>query len=323
MHAMPIILSAIPDADEYRIGIRGRMKENMSMAHTGKRGYLLLFLFSTVFLFASAPEEPAESGGTLTAFVSIPPQAYLIERIGGEHVSVYVLVKSGQDPHVFEPTPKQMVALNEADVYFALGFPFEEQVLKKVLSTNPRLVIAHTDRGIVRRTLDEYLREEKGEPDPHIWIGPEELRIQARNVYEGLSRVDPNHEDFFRKNLESFLGDLDAVDERLARLLTPYRGKSFFVFHPAFGYFADAYGLIQVPIEIEGKSPTPKQIETLIEKAREEGVRIIFVQPQFDKRSADTIAQAIDGTVVSIDPLERDLLRNLEDLAQNIESALR
>jgi len=296
---------------------------------------LLVFLSSSVFLVAGKTKEPERMTGALGTFVSIMPQSYFVERIGGEHVLVQVLVQPGQDPHIYEPTPRQMVALNEADILFVMGLPFEEQILSKVQSTNPQLFIAHTDENVERRIHEEHQRgdhaakeydshekHQHGEPDPHIWLGPEKIRIQARNIYTVLKEADPDHEESYRKNLYSFLADLDAVDDKLSALLAPYRGKCFFVFHPSFGYFADAYGLVQVPIEIEGKSPTPKQIEALIARARKEDVHIIFVQPQFDKRSADAIAGAINGTVITIDPLEKDVLRNLEDIAQKIEGSL-
>jgi zinc transport system substrate-binding protein len=295
----------------------------------------LVLLGSTFFLLAGKTEEPERLNGVLRTFVSIVPQSYIVERIGGERVLVQVLVQPGQDPHIYEPTPRQMVALNEADILFVTGLPFEEQILSKVQSTNPQLFIAHTDENVERRILEEHQRDDQdaeehdnheehhhGEPDPHIWLGPEEMGIQARNIYIALKEADLDHEELYRKNLDTFLVDLDAVDDKLSVLLTPYRGKFFFVFHPSFGYFADAYGLVQVPIEIEGKSPTPKQIEALIARARKEDVHIIFVQPQFDKRSAEAIAEAIDGAVLTIDPFEKDVLRNLEDIAQKIEGSL-
>lgn len=304
----------------------------------------LVLLSCSVVLLAGKTEEPEPKTGALGTFVSIMPLSYFVERIGGEQVLVQVLVQPGQDPHIYEPTPRQMVALNEADILFVTGLPFEEQILGKVQSTNPHLRVVYTDRGVERRMLEEHRHGDEehshdglehgnrdseghdhhvsGEPDPHIWLGPEEIGTQARNIFKGLVEVEPDLKEFFRENIDSFLEDLDAVDRRLTELLAPYRGKSFFVFHPSFGYFADAYGLVQVPIEIEGKSPTPKQIEALIAKARKEDVHIIFVQPQFDKRSGDAIAGAINGTVITINPLETDVLKNLEDIAQKIEGSL-
>jgi zinc transport system substrate-binding protein len=312
-------------------------------------------------------DAPAQAPDSFSAFVSILPQAGLVERIGGELVEINVLVRPGQDPHLYDPTPRQMVALSEADVYFTVGLPFEERILEKLRSSNPDLFVVRTDLGVSKRALEathglnkneghdghrtdqegeaghhgeedsehhhgedmEHRHEEgmehhhgEGEPDPHIWLGPDALEIQARNIYEGLVGIDPDRGDAYRRNLDIFLMDLHSIDAELRKLLEPYRGRPFFVFHPSFGYFADAYDLVQVPMEIEGKSPTPKQIEAIIEEARRNGVRIIFVQPQFDRRSAETIAEAIDGTVVILDPLERDVLKNLEQVALILQESM-
>jgi len=277
----------------------------------------------------------------VSAFVSILPQASFVERIGGGFVQVDVLVELGSNPHIFEPTPRQMVSLGEADVYFGIGLPFEDRILNKVSDTNPDLTFIKTDEGVSRRSLDTPLsrdqetdqhehqtetgrrESETGILDPHIWLSYGEILVQAENILKGLSSVDPPHADEFKTNYRTFKDELDGVHARLKNILEPYRGRSFIVFHPAFGYFADTYGLVQVPIEIEGKSPTPRQIELLIEHARERNADIIFVSPQFDKKSANTIARAINGAVVSINPLEKDVLQNLETIAKKIETALR
>ena len=158
--------------------------------------------------------------------------------------------------------------------------------------------------------------------DPHIWLGPNELRVMAANVAEGLAA-----------ELPEYAADLRAISRSLSTRLTrwmhvfktrldPYKGKAVFVFHPAFGYFTDAYGLRQNSVEMQGKDPTPKQIQEVIEEARAENARVLFVQPQYDKKSAEAVAQAIGGAVVSADPLAKDVLKNLDDLAVKTEQAL-
>jgi zinc transport system substrate-binding protein len=263
---------------------------------------------------------------TRSVFVSIFPQKYFVERVGGEHVSVQLLVKPGESPHSYEPTPKQTMALGGSDAYFTLGFPFEEHLVEKIKAGSPDLVIIASDRGIRRRALEE-LQHHEGEHggglDPHVWLSSDEIRIQVYNIYQGLVKIDPSHAGDYSRNLEVFLADLDRIDKRIAHILEPYRGQSIMVFHPAFGYFTDHYGLKQIPIEIDGKSPTPKQLEHLIEEAREQDVRIIFVQPQFDRKAAETVAKAIDGVVVPMNPLAADVLKNLEEMASKIEAALK
>ncbi len=289
---------------------------------------LPLFLLGTAASGETMGRIPDKTLLRLKTFVGIPPQSFFVERIGGDGVSVEVLVGPGRDPHTFEPTPKQMMALTQADLYFGIGFPFEEQILKKVQGSNPNFVMINTDSGIQRRVLGEqghaeYEVRNRGEPDPHIWLGISEIKIQSKNIFKGLAEADPNNIEIYRRNLDAFLQDLDTVHEHLKERFAPYWGRPFFVFHPDFGYFADTYGLLQIPIEIGGKSPTPKQIEMLISEAKKEGVKIIFAEPQFDRRSAETVAQAIGGVVVTIDPLEKDVLNNLENIAKNIKNALK
>ena len=304
----------------------------------------VLFLLLGLPLAAGGGKEPGKGTGentggkkVLDLFVSILPQSYLVERIGGPGVRVSVLVKPGESPHSYEPTPKQVAALGRADAYFTTGYPFEKRVVEKIVAAGTRLVLLPVDTGIVRRPVDEPLiragkqsaaaqgdhGHEEGSLDPHIWLSPGGLKIQAENIYSGLFKIDPANMTKYRRNLDLFLSDLSRLDERIERLLKPYRGRSIFVFHPSFGYFTDSYGLKQVPIEIEGKSPTPRQLERLVNAAKEQGVRIIFVQPQFDRKSAETVAKAIGGAVVAIDPMSANVLATLEDMASKVEETFR
>ena len=295
--------------------------------------YLIAFftILSNVVTGATS-EKSVSSDKKLRTYVSILPQSFFVERIGGDNVYVELLVEPGRDPHTFEPTPKQMIALGESDLYFGIGFPFEEQILKKVQGSNPNFVLIKTDAGVTRRTLDEHHHTHETENefhyeeialDPHIWLSYPEIKMQMINIYESLVKYDPDNAQTYKENFNEFLSELDEVHERLKKTFSPHKSKPFFVFHPAFGYFADTYGLIQIPIEIEGKNPTPKQIESIIINAKEKNISIIFVSPQFDRRSAQTIADAIDGAVVSINPLEKNVLRNLEEIAKKIRGSFK
>jgi zinc transport system substrate-binding protein len=158
--------------------------------------------------------------------------------------------------------------------------------------------------------------------DPHIWLSPRLVKIQARTITDALIEVDPTGQATYENNLAAFIQKLDVLDAHLIEALAPVKGKTLMVFHPAWGYFADAYGLEQEPIEVEGKEPSGQQLARMIELAKDEGVRIIFVQPQFSKRSAMRIAEAIGGAVVPINPLARDYLNNLERVATAVREAL-
>jgi zinc transport system substrate-binding protein len=306
---------------------------------------------------AAGADAPA-SAEKIRVFAAVLPQAWFIRRIGGPHVDVDVLVGPGQSPHTFDPPPRQMARLARARLFFAIGWPFEKRLLEKAAAVNPNLKVIDTLEGVPLRWLtpaeiaaDADAHEtaaappaperpgaaspappappaaahpaHEGQPDPHVWLSPRCARIQAATIAKALADADPARAEEFRKNLVALQQDLDRLDARLAAALAPLRGKTFFVYHPAFGYFADAYGLVQAPVEIEGKEPGARQLAALMTRAKSEGVRVIFVQPQFSARSAEAVARAIGGAVVPIDPLAKDYEANLLDMADKILSALK
>jgi len=271
--------------------------------------------------------------GRLPVFAGVPPVGYLVERIGGPHVRVDVLVRPGQDPHVFEPSPKQVVALGRAALFFKADMPFENVLLEKIARGNRRLEVVDTTQGIEKRPLDvscgdihhehDHATHAAGEPDPHVWLSPAALKIQAENIAAALARADPEHEADYRKNLGALIENLDALDARIRQKLEPHRGRTFYVFHPAFGYFADAYGLKQKAVETAGRSPTPKELRDLIAQARSDGVKTIFAQPEFSPHGAEALAAALGGRVVMLNGLASDVPANLEDIAEKIERAMK
>ncbi len=272
----------------------------------------------------------------INVFVSILPQKYFVERVGGDLVNVSVLVGPGQSPATYEPTPRQMSELSKAKIFFRIGVPFERSLVPKIESTFKNLAVVDTRKGIrLRRMAEKHAhdgkehgehhkdehRDEAGAPDPHIWLDPILVNTQAKSICDALSNVDPQHAEMYRKNLEDFQNDLDKTNVRIAKVLAPLKGTVVFVFHPAYGYFTDRYGLKQVAVETGGKEPTARQLAALIDRAKQAGAKVIFVQPQFDRRNAETIAKAIGGAVVSLDPLSPDYLQNLNDMASRIEAA--
>ncbi|MFA5810708.1 MAG: zinc ABC transporter substrate-binding protein [bacterium] len=279
------------------------------------------------FLISSAPAATLHAGvdAKVHAFVSIPPQAYFVERIGGPYVAVDVMVPPGQSPHSFEPLPKQIATLSRADAYFQIGMTFEGRLIAKAQEINPRLKVFDTRKGIALHQMaaaDEH-GHGQGMADPHIWLSPKLAKIQATNISAALCQLDPAHAADFQKNLASFIADLDRVDASIALSLAALKGDQFFVYHPAFWYFGDAYGLKQVAVESSGKEPSARELGRLIDRAKAAGVRVIFVQPQFPTKSAEAVAAAIGGSVIKIDDLSRDYLANLETIASRIKEGLR
>lgn len=277
----------------------------------------------------------AEAGGKVRVAVSIQPMKYFVERVGGTHVQVDALVAPGQNPHTYEATPRQVVAAAMAQAYFKIRWPFEDTLLEKIRGMNAKLKVYDVTTGLAFREMTEDEEEGgehgehgheahghgKGEPDPHVWLNPRMAKMMATRIAEGLKEVDRAHAADYDRNLKVFQADLDALDAKLAAALAPLKGKEFLVYHPAFGYFGDAYGLKQRPIELSGKDPSARQLAEFIKHAKARGVKVIFVQPQFPSRTAETIARSIDGVVVYMDDLSYDYLKNLEDMAAKLTQA--
>jgi len=309
----------------------------------------LSFSTATQVLAATA----APSMDKIKAFVSILPQAYFVERVGGNRVQVSVMVGPGQSPHTYEPSPVQMSEMSEARLYFRIGVDFENVWMERVSKINPNMRVIDTRLGIELRPMKVHHHEEahddheakhherhrqdrpteykshhhhhdgKGMKDPHIWLSLRLVKIQAETICQALTDEDPSHRPYYEANLKAFHRDLDKLDREIARSLKDMKSRKFMVFHPAWGYFAYDYGLEEIPIEIEGKEPTAKSLHHVIEEAKEEGIKIIFVQKQFSSASAETVARAIGGRVVQINPLARNYLNNMRQVANALVEALR
>jgi zinc transport system substrate-binding protein len=314
---------------------------------------VLRIVLSFVFTIIVVPQAFANEKPLV--FVSIVPQKYFVQQIAKDLVDVEVMVQPGADPHTYEPTPQQMVAISKAKLYFAIGIEFERANLSKIISTNPQIKEVPTDRGIKKIPMAAYdhhdeegehheksehhkedeHRHEKGEPahqgdrhdheglDPHIWLSPPLVKIQARTIMNALQEIDPSHRALYESNFQQFISQINRLDSELKTIFAGKKGLQFMVFHPSWGYFAQAYGLKQVPVQIEGKDPKPAQLKELIEHAREKNIKVIFVQPQFSAKSATLVAKEINGEVAFVDPLAQNWSANLHEVANKFNSALK
>ncbi|MCP4117136.1 MAG: zinc ABC transporter solute-binding protein [Desulfobacteraceae bacterium] len=278
-------------------------------------GRLKLIVWAAVVVLAAACQAGAQEQEPLSVFVSIQPQAYVAERIGKERVAVEVLVPPGKSPATYAPRPAQMTRLSRAALFFSIGVPFEQTLMPKIKGASQGLTLVDTTEGITPR------RFANGGRDPHVWMSPLLVKQQAITVCNALCKAAPESGDYFRANLEHLLADLDRLDNSVAKALEPLAGETIFVFHPVFGYFADRYGLTQTAVEVAGKAPKGRALADFIKKARAARIRVIFVQPQFDTRTAHKIATAINGAVVPLDPLAKDYIANLTAMAHKIRKA--
>ena len=286
-------------------------------------GKFFLHIIFCVFFFSLPGQLFAGVQEKLVVFVSIPPQKWLCEQLGQERVETKVLLAKGQEPHGFEPSPRQIQALSNSRLFFTTGLVFEQEITRRLHKGSSNLQIVDTIKNIEKIPMDSAGHGHDAILDPHVWLSPPNLKRMAAIMAAAFIKQDPDHKPFYKKNLWLLNSLLDDLDQSLEKELAPYRGTSFFVFHPAFGYFAHRYHLRQIAVETGGKSPTPKQLFALIRKAREEGVKVIFVQPQFDPRSATSVAKGIGGKVVPLDSLAENVVENMGNMGVAIANAFK
>lgn len=279
---------------------------------------------------SSEPLEP------LGITVSILPQEYFAEKIGGDRVEINVMVPPGGSPATYEPKPQQLKDLSEAEAYISIGVPFENAWMDKIQSVNSQMLVIDSSQGIERLEMAAHHHHDKdraeeeehehdraeGTLDPHIWLSPQRVKIQAQNIYQGLVTIDPENEATYQANLTQFLSELDRLDRQIKQNLAGVENRKFIVFHPAWGYFAQDYDLEQVSIEVGGQEPSAAELGALIQQANAENIKVIFAQPEFSTKSAETIATEIAGEVLLITPLAPDWSNNLLQVSQTFADVL-
>ena len=286
----------------------------------GKRyANIVLFSFFFILLFGCAKRH---TDGLPLVAVSIMPQQWFVARIGGERVRTLVLAGQGQNPHNYEPTPRQVNGLAGAGVWILSGAEFEITLRPKIEKLFPALPIVDGAEGVVLRRLDDD-EHGLGEFDRHTWLGREPAKILAAHVRETLFALDPASAAFFADNYDSLVRDIDGEFDALRRDLAPLRGSDIFVYHPSFGYFLDEFDIRQQAVETGGKTPSPRELSRLIALAKQERPAAIFVQAQFPVSAARTVADSVGAVTVSLDPLAPDWLANIRRMGDALLQSAR
>ena len=269
-------------------------------------------LLCGLLLAACAPGAPPD--GRPLVVVSVVPQRFVVEGVAGDLVRVEVMIPPGASPHAYEPTLRQLRALEEAALYVKVGHPnlaFEVTWLDQILTELPGLPVVDASAGLPHH-----------EDDPHLWLVPRHVEHMAAQVESALEEILPAERETLRANLAAFRGRVQDLDREIRSLLAGREGAEFFVFHPAWGYYAEEYGLRQVAVERERKEPDPRELADLIRHAKEAQARVIFVQPQFDAKSARTLARETGARVETLDPLAEDWAGNLRHTARALAEGL-
>ena len=288
----------------------------------------LVSAFALAALAACAAGPPSVASGSeerVQVAVSVPPQAYFVDRIGGGRVDVQVMIPPGASETSYSPSPRQLVALTRARLYVKVGHPaflFEANHIDRFLADHREIRVIDMSEGVEpildgeaagRLETHGFFGEEHGAHDddhpggdPHVWVAPSTVRIAAGNIARALASADPAHAAEYRRNLAVFLAEIDALDREIRADLAAGSTRRFMVYHPAWGYFARQYGLEQVAIETGGREPSAGRLIEMIDRGRREGIRAIFVQRGFARKSAEVIAEALGGEVVVVDPMAYD-----------------
>ena len=281
-------------------------------------------------IFALPSHETWAEDKVITVSVSILPQAFFVEKIGGRYVHPLVMVPPGTSPATYEPKPRQLARLSQCAIYFAQGLPFESAWLPRFRKSNPIMRVVPCYRGVERIPVASSLStpDRRGHHnihlDPHIWLSPPLTIVEVRNILEALLKQDPSREEFYKGNYRRFVGEMVDLDLKIRDLFKGVGTRnSFLVYHPAWGYFAKTYGLRQLAVEREGKKPLAHDLKQFITLAKEKGFTELFIQPQISSHSARVIANSIGARLVILDPLARQWDKNLLHAAQKIRKALR
>jgi len=271
-----------------------------------KRFFIPIILLVLLMALAACGGEKYEAppaDADVNVAVSILPQRYFVKKVGGDHVSVLVMAGPGVNPLVYEPPEGQFKALKDRDLYFLMGIPPENAWLTQIAELAPDIQLVDISQGIP-----------KAGDDPHIWLSPRLVKTQAQTIAQALIEVDPAHEADYRANLDAFTAELDKLDADIQRVMdaNQARGKTFIVTHPAWGYFASAYGLNMVAIP---ENASDAQLQDLAFMADGKDIDIVFYQRGFDEKSPEKLAVLIHGRPMPLEPLNPSWEPNLRSVS--------
>lgn len=279
---------------------------------------LLIFL-SIALLSYSCKQKPTNAERYIS--VTIEPERYFAEKIVGDKFKIVTLIPAGSSPESFDPTPSQIVDMSKCEAYFPIGlFPLEKTWADNVSKSNGKILILDCSTGMDTVKPGNTSNKEHAHEgtDPHIWTSPKEAKIISQNILNGVIKLDSANKSVYEKNFENLTREINETDSIVCSILKSAKNRTFIIYHPALSYFADYYGLKQFSLQFEGKNPTPAQLASLVTLAKTNGIKTIFVQPEFDKKNAETLSREIGGNIVEINPLAYDWRNEMIKIAKSI-----
>lgn len=265
-----------------------------------------------------------------TILVTVAPYAYFVEKIAGESLEIQILIPPATNAHTYEPTLSQVQNVSQAQVWFTIGDPIEKKIYRTLKEKNPSLLKVKLNEGIPLLSLSQDSMElaaceshhahEHGEEgkDIHVWLSPKYAKLQAELIFQTLIHLFPQNAAIYRENFTNLQNELDALDDEIRNLLEPWKQSAILVSHPAFGYFCNEYGLLQLSIECEGKEPRPKDITYILQRANALHVHVVLLQEGYSNKGAELIGEKLKLPIFQVDPYSRDYSNNLRHIAEII-----
>lgn len=299
---------------------------------------VLICLLLFCILVGCSGNKESEEDENLTVAVAIPPLKTFVEKVAGKDVSIVTVIPPGNSPANYQPSPKEMVAISNAKVYFTFNMPTEQaNILHKLPELNSkaalvdlqeRVFTVYPSRQITAHYHeDEHEEEHEGEEesvhiDPHVWLSPKRAIVIVEGIRDTLVKLDSKNEKLYKENSAAYIKELKKLDKEIISEFKDKKSKTFIIFHPTYGYFADDYGLKMVPIEVDGKEATAKGLEDVINTAKKDNVKAVFYQAEFDNSQAKIIANELGGETIRVAPLSTNYIESLKETVTKMKNVM-
>lgn len=285
-----------------------------------KKYFIALLLVA--FLLSGCNSTDSESE-LLSIAVTIAPQKRFVEKVAGNKAKVVTMIPAGNSPANYQPSPKEMIIFDSADIYFSIGVAAESNI--KPLIKNEDIQKVYLEEIVSDIYFDRFFEEDDHDGhdehtgrDPHIWLSPKRVILMVESIMNELIKEDPINASYYKENAKLYINDLIGLDQYLKDIFSSLGNKEFIIYHPSFGYFADEYGLNMIAIEEDGKEATARRLEEIIDMAIQSDIKFILYQEEFDSQQAELIAKEIGGTAIKVNPLSEDYINNLKNIGDNL-----
>lgn len=293
-----------------QMGVASMNKQNQLMLIS----VLILILVCSILSGCENIKKAGEDKGKTLLAVSIVPQKTLVEAVCGDMAEVVVAIPPGKSPANYEQTPRESEQLSRAKIYFAIGVPTEDANIMPKLKANKGIRIVRLQEEVAKEYPE--LNFVPGKRDPHIWLSPKRVKVMVEVIAREMSQLDPENKTKYVNNARRYIAELEMLDKMIIGALERVQNRKLIVFHPAFGYLTDDYGLSMYALEQDGKEATPLRLKEMIDLAKKENIKAVFYQAEISSKQSQAFAEEIGGKTVQLDPLAADYTENMRRMIE-------